>query len=48
MVKKNTKADFHLQFTNIPCCFELDVETLSCLPIKTKGQIMIINFYHPG
>jgi len=44
----NTKAGFNLKFSDIPYCFELDIETLSALPIKGKGQKIAINFYHPG
>jgi hypothetical protein len=47
-VKGNTKIGFHLSFQDIPYCFEIDLETLSLLPLKFVGQQMAINFYHPG
>jgi len=47
-VNKNTKRNFKLSFSDFPFCFELDLETLSLLPIKKTGQKLAINFYHPG
>jgi hypothetical protein len=47
-ILKNTKAGFNLSFPVSPYCFELDVETLSMLPINHVGQKFAIDFYHPG
>jgi hypothetical protein len=47
-VTGNTKIGFHLAFSDIPFCFETDIETLSLLPLKRVGQQLAVNFYHPG
>ncbi len=47
-VSKNIKAGFRLELPVLPYCFELDLETLSMLPINHTGQKFVINFYHPG
>jgi hypothetical protein len=47
-VPQNTKKGFNLQFTNTPYNWELDLETLSMLPIKKIGEKMAICFYLPG
>jgi hypothetical protein len=47
-IKNNIKAGFSLTFGDIPYCFELDLETLSMLPITHVGQQLAVNFYHPG
>jgi len=47
-VLNNTKRDFKLSVNDVPFCFEIDLETLSLLPVKKVGQKLAINFYHPG
>ncbi len=47
-VPKNIKSGFNLSLPIFPYCFELDIETLSMLPIEHTGQKFAINFYHPG
>jgi hypothetical protein len=47
-VKNNIKNGFVLSLSEFPYCFELDLETLSMLPIKRVNQRFAINFYHPG
>ena len=47
-VKLNTKRAFYLKFREIPYCLELDLETVSALPISGLGQKMAILFYQPG
>ena len=47
-VNNNSKRDFKLTINDFPFCFEMDLETLSLLPIKKIGQRLAINFYHPG
>jgi hypothetical protein len=47
-VKSNTKAGFRLKFNEQPYCLELDLETVSALPIKSTGQKMAVCFYQPG
>jgi hypothetical protein len=47
-VKSNTKGGFNLKFHEIPYCLELDLETVSALPIKDIGQKMAVCFYQPG
>jgi hypothetical protein len=44
----NTKKDFSIATTSPSFCFEVDLETLSLLPLKYVGQKMAVNFYHPG
>ncbi len=47
-IKQNTKANFLLKFKNLPYNDDLDLETLSVLPVKNIGQKMAISFYHAG
>jgi len=47
-VKQNSRHNFSLKFTDLPYCFELDVETLRALPLKNVGQKMTMAFYQPG
>ena len=47
-VKENSKQGFKMTITDFPFCFELDLETLSLLPLKRAGQQLAVNFYHPG
>lgn len=47
-IKNNIKSSFALNTPQLPYCFELDLETLSMLPIKHVNQSFEINFYHPG
>ena len=44
-IDRNVKKGFDLKFTDFPYCFELDIETLSMLPLKQLGQKLLINFY---
>lgn len=47
-IPDNTKTSFFLPLSDMPFCFEMDLETLGILPIKRQGQKFLINFYHPG
>jgi hypothetical protein len=47
-VKQNTKLNFFLKFKDLPYSNELDLETLSALPVERIGQKMVISFYQPG
>jgi len=47
-IKNNNKSGFALKLPVFPYCFELDIETLSMLPIDHIHQQFAINFYHPG
>ena len=47
-IPQNSKLGFHLTFSQIPYCLELDLETIRALPIKKIGQKMAICFYQPG
>ena len=47
-VKLNTKRAFYLKFSELPYCLELDLETVSALPISGLGQKMAVCFYQPG
>lgn len=47
-VKLNSKFGFHFRFNEIPYNNELDLETISIVPVKKVGQQMAIRFYQPG
>jgi hypothetical protein len=47
-IKQNTKLNFFFKFKDLPYNNELDLETLSALPVERIGQKMIISFYQPG
>lgn len=47
-VKGNSKNGFIIEASDMPYCFEMDLETLGILPIEKVGQQFQLNFYHPG
>jgi len=47
-VQKNTKSGFYFKFNSLPYSNELDLETISAVPVKKAGQQMAISFYQPG
>jgi hypothetical protein len=48
-ITHNTKTKFRFDFKgDLPYCSELNVETISALPLKRKGQKLVVTFYEPG